>query len=223
MIKVVYAIFIITIKDLKVHLSNSNLPTEKSVICFQVFAQKERWISKWLVHYITNTKSLFYRSICLSWENLGQNSPFASTSNCFNPQEMGCQEGGWGGGVKNSEIVAIPNQYKNTLDDFIDNLDLKLPDWAGPIDEKSRNAPMSENSLADFLGKDCLDEDLLDKLSQLAPKIGDLKVHQHCVIAPRVRKSWKGRKNHSRNKINTMVGKSSNTEASAYHNIIDRY
>lgn len=39
MIKVVCAMLIIVIKDLKVRLSNLNLPTGKSIICFKLLAE----------------------------------------------------------------------------------------------------------------------------------------------------------------------------------------
>lgn len=42
MIRVVYAIFAITIKDLKVGLINSNLLLGKNVIWFKLLAQKEK-------------------------------------------------------------------------------------------------------------------------------------------------------------------------------------
>ena len=74
------------------------------------------------------------------------------------------------GGVRNSKIVAIPNQYKNTLDDLIDSSDPESADRAGPIDERSQNTPMSEGSSADLSEKNCLDKDLLEKSSWLAPK-----------------------------------------------------
>lgn len=41
MMRIVCAIFSITIKDLKVHLNNLNLPIQKSVILFEFLAQKE--------------------------------------------------------------------------------------------------------------------------------------------------------------------------------------
>ena len=122
------------------------------------------------MHYITNTKSLFYRSLYSSWKNLGLNLPSALTSDCFNPQEIGYQASGWGGGVGNSEIIAIPNRYKDTLDELIDILDLEFPDWVGPIDERSRNISIFEGSLTELSKWDCLDEDLPDRLSRLAPK-----------------------------------------------------
>ena len=82
------------------------------------------------------------------------------------------------GKVENSEIVAIHNQYKETLDDLIDSSDLELSDWAGPIDERSRNTPISKWSSTDLLEGNCLDKDLSDKLSRLAPKTQDSQVHQ---------------------------------------------
>lgn len=57
--------FAIAMKDLKRHLSNLNLLTRKNVICFKFLAQK-RASSKQLVYYMTNTKILFEKSICLS-------------------------------------------------------------------------------------------------------------------------------------------------------------
>ena len=83
----------------------------------------------------------------------------------------------------NSEIVAIPNRYKDTLDDLIDSSDPESPDRARPIDERSRNAPMSEGSIADCSEGDSLDEDLLNKSSQLAPKTEDSQVRQCRVVA----------------------------------------
>ena len=40
MIRVIYAIFAIAIKDLEVHLGNSNLLLRKSAIWFELLAQK---------------------------------------------------------------------------------------------------------------------------------------------------------------------------------------
>ena len=70
----------------------------------------------------------------------------------------------------NSEIVAIPNQYKDILDDLIDSSDPEFSDRAEPMDEKSCNAPMFESSSADILEGNCLDEDHSDRSSRLAPK-----------------------------------------------------
>ena len=86
--------------------------------------------------------------------------------------------------MENSEIVAIPNQYKDTLDDFIDSSDSKSLDWAGPIDKRSRNAPMSKDSSADLSKRDCLDKDLPDRSLRLAPKTEDSQVRQRRIVTP---------------------------------------
>ena len=127
--------------------------------------------------------------------------------------------------MENSEIVASSNQYKDTLNDLIDNSDPELPDRAGPIDGKSRNAPMSKDSLADLSKGDCLDEDLPNRSSRLAPKNEDLQVRQRRVVAPQAGygKSQKGGEDRCGNKINPIVGGRSNTEPSVYYHTIDQY
>ena len=80
--------------------------------------------------------------------------------------------------------MAIPNRYKDTLDNLIDSSDPESPDRARPIDERSRNIPMSEGSSADCSEGDCLDEDLPDKSSRLAPKIEDSPMRQRRVVSP---------------------------------------
>lgn len=80
------------IKDLKVCLSNGNMLTGKKIIFFGFYVKKERLVNKRLVHYIINTKSLFYRSVYWFGENLGQKPLFASISDCFNPQKTVCPE-----------------------------------------------------------------------------------------------------------------------------------
>ena len=138
------------------------------------------------MHYITNTKSLFYKGICLSAENLGQKALFASTLDCFNPQEMSCQAGNWRR-VGNSEIVAIFNQYKDTLKDLIDSSDPESLDQAGLIEARFRNAPISENSSADLSKGNCLDKNLPNKSSWLAPKTWDSEMRQRRVIIHRAK------------------------------------
>ena len=63
--------FVMAIKDLKVRLDNSNLFIEKHKIWFKLLAQKKETGNKGLVYYITNTKNLFHRNVCLSGKNLG--------------------------------------------------------------------------------------------------------------------------------------------------------
>lgn len=64
-IKIIYAIFAITIKDLKIYLNNSNLLKRKNIICFKFLAQKKRLVSKQLIYYFRNIKSLFYKNVYL--------------------------------------------------------------------------------------------------------------------------------------------------------------
>ena len=85
--------------------------------------------------------------------------------------------------MANFEIVAIPNQYKNTLDDFMDSPNPEFPDRVGPIDESSRNALMFENSSADLLKQDCFKENFLDRSSRLARKNKNSQVCQCRVVA----------------------------------------
>lgn len=60
--------------------------------------------------------------------------------------------------------MAILNQYKKTMNDFIDSSDPKSLDLAKLIDKRSHNAIMSESNLADFSEGDCLDKEVLDRL-----------------------------------------------------------
>lgn len=95
MIRNICIIFTITIEDLEVRLDNSNLPLGKNAIWFESLAQKKRLVSKQLIHYITNIKSLFLRGICLFREILGQNFPSISKSNYHNLSKKSIQLGGW--------------------------------------------------------------------------------------------------------------------------------
>lgn len=72
--------------------------------------------------------------------------------------------------VRNSDIIIILKWYKDTIDDLIDSLDPKSPDWARVIAKRFYSAFMSESSLTDLLKRDCLDKDLLDKLLRLLHK-----------------------------------------------------
>lgn len=91
--------------------------------------------------------------------------------------ETNTQVSGWESKEK-SEIVAIPNKYKNILDDFIDNSDIMFPDCQRPIDKESYNVSRSENSLIGLLERDCLDQDLLHLLLGLALKTPNFQVYQ---------------------------------------------
>ena len=94
------------------------------------------------------------------------------------------------GAEEKSEITAIPNKYKDTLDNLINSSDIEFsdypnsPNWPGLIDTKrSRNAPKFKNGSPTFLKKDCLDEDISITLLEPVPKICDFQVHQHYNVA----------------------------------------
>lgn len=61
--------------------------------------------------------------------------------------------------------MVIPNKYKDILDDFINSSDSESPDYVGLIDKRSYNAFRSKSSLAGLLKRDCLDKDVLNRLS----------------------------------------------------------
>ena len=90
---------------------------------------------------------------------------------------MSIQAGGWGRERK-SEIVAIPNKYKDTFDDLIDSSDtefsdqLESPDRLRPIDKGTRNTPRSRGASPSFSEEeeDCLDKDVLVTSLKLVPK-----------------------------------------------------
>ena len=83
------------------------------------------------------------------------------------------------GREEKSEIAAIPNKYKDSLDDLIDSSDTKsldqpeFPNWLGPIDKGIRNAPKFRSASPSLLEEEenCLDEDVLVTSLKLAPKI----------------------------------------------------
>lgn len=126
-------------------------------------------------------------------------------------------------------MVAIPNRYKNTLDDFIDSLDPEFLDWPRLIDKKLHNMPKTKNSLVGFLLENYLNEDVLDKSLWLLFQTKNSQVHQCCDIAhlssknrrAKHEKCRKRRKNYWKNNINPLVRKSSNTKVSIYYHIID--
>ena len=80
-----------------------------------------------------------------------------------------------GGAEEKSEIVAIPNKYKDTLDNLIDSSNTKSPNhpnslnWLGLIDKGLRNAPKSRDGSSTFSKKDCLDKDI--SITSLKPAL----------------------------------------------------
>ena len=91
-----------------------------------------------------------------------------------------------------SEIAAILNKYKDTLDDLIDSLDTESPDqpessdWLGPIDKRTCNVPRSRGASSSLLEEeeDRLDKDVLVTLLKLAPKTRDSLVYKRHNVAP---------------------------------------
>lgn len=54
-----------------------------------------------------------------------------------------------------------------------------------PIDERSGNVSMSEDSLTHFSEAECLNKKILDRLSRLIPKIEDSQMRQRRVVTLR--------------------------------------
>ena len=127
--------------------------------------------------------------------------------------------------MANYGIVAILNQYRDILNDLIDSSDPESSYPAGPIAKKSRNTPMSDGNLADLSKGDCLDENLSNRSSRLAPKAENLQICQEHVVAlwEWYAKTHRRGKDCWRNKINPGVEGKRDIEASVYHYGIDLY
>lgn len=78
----------------------------------------------------------------------------------------------------NSKIVAIPNRYKDNLDDLINSSDTESLDWPKSIDKRSCNALKAESSSTELLEGDCLDKDISNRSSQMTLKTENSLVHQ---------------------------------------------
>lgn len=76
-----------------------------------------------------------------------------------------------------SEIAAILNKYKDTLDNRIDSPDTKFLDWSdspyrpGLIDKRSRNVPGSKSGSLTLSEEYCLDKNVLVTLLEPTLKI----------------------------------------------------
>lgn len=79
--------------------------------------------------------------------------------------------------IEKSEIAAISNKNKNTLDNLIDSLDTKSLEYldflnqSRLIDKRSRNMPKSGGNILTFLKQDFFDVDVSITLLELAQKI----------------------------------------------------
>ena len=89
-----------------------------------------------------------------------------------------------GGAEGKSEISAIPNKYKDSLDDLIDSSDIEFPDWSDSpdyprlIDKRLRNAPGSRDTLLTLLEEDRLDENVLFISLEPTDKICASQIYQ---------------------------------------------
>lgn len=93
MIRVIYAIFTIVIKDLEIYLINSNLLLRKNIIWFKLLIQKRKTDKQIASILFTNIKSLFHKSIYLFEKNIDQNSPFLLKSDYHNLSEISIETG----------------------------------------------------------------------------------------------------------------------------------
>ena len=91
----------------------------------------------------------------------------------------------------------MPNKYKDTLDDLIDNSDIESlnqpesPDRPGSIDKGTRNSPSSRGASSSFLEKDCLGEDVSVIALERVPKTRDsqlYKRHNVALLGPKSRR-----------------------------------
>ncbi len=122
----------------------------------------------------------------LVWGKPGLKSPFRvkiKLSQSFRKEHSSR----WLGAEEKSEITAIPNRYKDTLDDLIDSSDTESPDWPdspdrpGLIDKGSRNVSRSKGNSPTLSEEDRLDEDIP---LELVPKIRTSQMHERHDIAP---------------------------------------
>lgn len=59
--------------------------------------------------------------------------------------------------------MVIPNRYKDTFDDFIENLDVESPDWFELIDKKLSNLLKFKSSFMGPLKENCLDKNISNR------------------------------------------------------------
>ena len=81
--------------------------------------------------------------------------------------------------------MAIPNIYKDTLDDLIDSLDINFlkqpdsPDWLESIGEGIRNVSMSKDASPNLSKENCLDKDIFIMSLQQAHKTWNFQVYKY--------------------------------------------
>ena len=175
--------FAVAIEDLEVCLSNSNLPLTKSAIWFELLAQKgetgEKMAGVLCYKYQESfTKAYAYLGkTCAKICFFRLNHIVTILKKQVVKQAIGTAEG-------KSEIVTIFNKYKDTLDNFINSLDLKSANRPYPIDEGLCNALRSAGNSMGLSKGYCLDKNISNCQSAWrAPETGDFQVHQYHNIA----------------------------------------
>ncbi len=142
--------------------------------------------------------------------------------------------------------MAIPNKYKDTLDDLIDRSDTESPDRSDLINKRSRNASQSRGGSPTLSKEHHLDEEVLVTSLEPAPKIQASQVYQRHDVAflglkseraqygngqrggedgkdKRGEENEKGERSgggHRKNKVDPVVEESYGSEVSDYYHII---
>lgn len=184
MIKVIYAMLAIAIKDLEICLGNFNLPLGKSAIWFEFLTQKIK-IGKQTAGVLYYKYQEFLIRAYTCFEKILAKTSFSYQNRIITIFKKWVVKQAIGRAKEKSEIVAIFNRYKNTLDDFIDSLNSESPDWQKLIDERSYNTLSSASNLMGLLERDFLDKNISNCWwTQRTPKMKNFQVHQYCNIAP---------------------------------------
>lgn len=100
MIRVIFAIFAIIIKNLKLHYRNKNIPIRKNAIRFKQYIQKsepDKYLSCLTVLFFNNTLTLIIilKSIYLAWKAMRQHIFPMSRSYSVNLQKIDHQVRSW--------------------------------------------------------------------------------------------------------------------------------
>lgn len=133
-----------------------------------------------------------------------------------------------GGAEGKTEIMAIPNRYKDTFEDLLNSSDIKPPNMPRPVDKKLHNVMLGSENLPTELK---LDKNISDG-SQRQQKhcrvpIAEGFVRQQChdtqVFGPkrdRKVREKKGIEGRWKGGVKPVVGEASIFEASVYYHII---
>lgn len=106
MIRIIYTMLAVVIKNLKLCYRNKNLSIEKSIIWFEPYTQKCK-TSEYLVFFNSILiLIILFKGICSTWEDVGWHTFPTSRSLFVNPQKTGPQITSWG---KIGEIRDLSN------------------------------------------------------------------------------------------------------------------